>query len=186
MEDLMLQRMEGPIFGLGIVLRLVKAGTVVDVTWPEPELFNLPSCTLPVNEDDVAARGRSTMSLPESHALSQRWRGGRRAGSRRTGLFAIQLKWYVNYAALPIPHVKPRRSRAWAIPRNLLRQLINHNRAKMISRPALRSLSRQTRQWPSRHFSASRTALADSQPAQVKKLGVIGAGQMVRLEIDWR
>lgn len=49
----------------------------------------------------------------------------------------------------------------------------------MISRAISRSLPRQSLRPSCRQFSSSRQRLAEAQAAQIKKLGVIGAGQMV-------
>lgn len=48
----------------------------------------------------------------------------------------------------------------------------------MLSRAITRSLPRQALRPACRHFSSSGRR-ADAQPAEIKKLGVIGAGQMV-------
>lgn len=49
----------------------------------------------------------------------------------------------------------------------------------MISRAISRSLPRQSLRPLCRQFSSSRQRMAEAQAAQIKKLGVIGAGQMV-------
>jgi len=50
----------------------------------------------------------------------------------------------------------------------------------MISRALTRSLPRQAIRPACRQFSSSSQRLAEAQAAEIKKLGVIGAGQMVR------
>lgn len=50
----------------------------------------------------------------------------------------------------------------------------------MISRAITRSLPRQALRPACRQFSSSSQRLAEAQAAEIKKLGVIGAGQMVR------
>ena len=51
---------------------------------------------------------------------------------------------------------------------------------KMISRAITRSLPRHALRPACRQFSSSSQRLAEAQAAEIKKLGVIGAGQMVR------
>jgi hypothetical protein len=52
--------------------------------------------------------------------------------------------------------------------------------ANMISRAIARSLPRHALRPACRQFSSSSQRLAEAQAAEIKKLGVIGAGQMVR------
>ena len=51
---------------------------------------------------------------------------------------------------------------------------------KMISRAITRSLPRHALRPACRQFSSTSQRLAEAQAAEIKKLGVIGAGQMVR------